>query len=246
MSQPEASKPEIVTMSTGAHNEALMEGRLTHSNTFKRSRIVMIIPAIAPIDPKVYLSHRSLIFPPNQACLPMLLYGAEVGDAYSRGIEAILADPNLRDWEYILTIEADNIPPPDGVLKLIRRMEDNPQFAGIGGLYFCKGPAGPPHIWGDITDPNVNYRPVPPRPGELIECYGTSMGFNLWRMEMFRDARLPRPLFPTKASKDGVGTQDLAFWGEARKFGYRCAVDCGCPVGHIDISGSFGPKGFVW
>jgi hypothetical protein len=61
------------------------------------------------------------------------------------------------------------------------------------------------------------------------------MGFNLWRMEMFKDKRLPRPLFRTKAGSEGVGTQDLAFWGEARKLGYRCGIDCSVLVGHYDV-----------
>jgi hypothetical protein len=44
----------------------------------------------------------------------------------------------------------------------------------------------------------------------------------------------------------GIGTQDLAFWNDARKYGYRCAVDCGVLVGHFDYNGSFGQKGVVW
>jgi hypothetical protein len=67
------------------------------------------------------------------------------------------------------------------------------------------------------------------------------MGFNLWRMSMFKDPKLEKPLFKTKASpSEGVGTQDLAFWSMAKKYGYRCAVDCGVLVGHVDGSG------FVW
>jgi hypothetical protein len=66
------------------------------------------------------------------------------------------------------------------------------------------------------------------------------MGFNLWRMSMFKDEKLPRPLFRTKSSaEEGVGTQDLAFWGEARKHGYRCAVDCRVLVGHFDSGADF-------
>lgn len=237
---------QIVSYDFGSHNAALAAGKLTHGNTYKKSRVVMIVPAIAPIPPKVYLSHRSLIFPPNQAMYPLLAMGYEVGDAYSQAIESILAHPDLSQWEYVLTMESDNCPPPDGVLSLIRRMDENPQFACIGGLYWCKGPGGCPHIWGDITDPVVNFRPVMPRAGELIECYGTSMGFNLWRMEIFKDQRIKRPLFETKASKDGVGTQDLAFWGEARKYGYRCAVDCAVAVGHYDFGGSFGQPDTMW
>lgn len=237
---------QIVSYDYGRHNEALQRGEHIHGNTWKKSRILYIIPSGATIPAKVYLSHRSLIFPPNQAMYPMLVEGCEVGDAYSRAIETILAHPDLSQWEYVLTIEHDNCPPPDGVLTLLRRMEENPHLSCIGGLYWCKGPGGAPHIWGDITDPIVNYRPVMPRAGELIECYGTSMGFNLWRMDMFRDKRLKRPLFETKAGINGVGTQDLAFWGEARKYGYRCAVDCSVLVGHYDYEGKFGPPDTMW
>lgn len=237
---------QIVSQDLGAHNKMLAEGRHIHGNTWKKSRIIYIIPSGQSIPAKVYLAHRSLIFPPNQGMFPMLVTGMEVGQAYSSAIESIIAHPDLGQWEYVLTIEHDNIPPADGVLKLIRRMEANPQFACIGGLYWCKGPGGAPHIWGDITEPVVNFRPVMPRAGELIECYGTSMGFNLWRTEMFKDKRFPRPLFQTKASIAGVGTQDLAFWGEARKLGYRCAVDCDVAVGHYDMNGDFGIPDFTW
>lgn len=237
---------QIVSYDFGAHNAALRSGSHIHGNTWKKARIVMIIPSSQTIAAKVALSHWNLIFPPNQGVYRMLVTGCEVGDAYSSAIEQIIANPELSAWEYVLTVESDNIPPPDGVLKLIKRMEDNPHLSGIGGLYWCKGPGGAPHIWGDITDPVVNYRPVMPRPGELIECYGTSMGFNLWRLDMFKDKRLPRPLFQTKASVNGVGTQDLAFWGEARKHGYRCAVDCDVAVGHHDLEGKFGPPDYTW
>jgi len=60
------------------------------------------------------------------------------------------------------------------------------------------------------------------------------MGFNLWRMAMFKDPRLQRPLFRTIAGKEGIGTQDLSFWSGARKHGYRCAIDCAVTVGHFD------------
>lgn len=237
---------QIVSYDFGAHNAALRSGQHIHGNTWKKARTIMIIPSSATMAAKVALSHWNLIFPPNQGVYRMLVTGCEVGDAYSTAIEGIIAHPDLSQWEYVLTVESDNIPPPDGVLKLIRRMEDNPHLSCVGGLYWCKGPGGAPHIWGDITDPVVNYRPVMPRAGELVECYGTSMGFNLWRMEMFKDKRIARPLFQTKAGINGVGTQDLAFWGEARKYGYRCAVDCDVLVGHHDLTGAFGPADFTW
>jgi hypothetical protein len=36
--------------------------------------------------------------------------------------------------------------------------------------------------------------------------------------------------------QEGIGTQDLSFWGEARKLGYRCAIACDVLVGHYDVT----------
>jgi hypothetical protein len=126
-------------------------------------------------------------------------------------------------------------------------MEMHPEMSCIGGLYWTKGPGGVPQIWGDVRDPVPNYRPQLPDPnGGLVECVGTGMGFNLWRLSMFKDERLRRPWFKTQADATGVGTQDLYFWSDARKYGYRCAVDCGVRVGHYDLKGEFGQEDFVW
>lgn len=158
----------------------------------------------------------------------------EVGEAYTAAIEQVLAHPELKDWEYILTLEHDNTPPADGVLELIKRMEAHPEYSCIGGLYFTKGETGVAQIWGDPKDPTLNFRPQVPKDGELVECCGTGMGFNLWRISTFKDDKLRKPWFKTLAGAGGVGTQDLYFWGDARKFGHRCAVDCSIKVGHFD------------
>jgi len=230
---------EIVGYDFGKHNAELQAAtsRILEGATWKKQRVIVLIPSAEMIPAKVALSHWNLMFPPNQGVYRMLCLGMEVGQAYSEGIEAILAHPDLSQWEYVLTVEHDNVPPPDGVLKLIARMEAHPEYSCIGGLYWTKGEGGAPQIWGDPKDPVLNFRPQPPVPGELVECCGTGMGFNLWRLELFRDKRLPRPLFKTKVSlEEGLGTQDLAFWSEARKYGYRCAVDCSVLVGHYEHS----------
>jgi hypothetical protein len=223
----------------GKHNADLhgTRGRLLRGGSFKRQRIVVILPAIAPIQPKVALSHWNLIFPPNNGVCRIIAEGMEVGDAYSQAIAGILAHPELSKWEYILTIESDNLPPQDGVIKLCAQMEAHPELSCIGGLYYTKGHGGVPQIWGDPNDATLNFRPQLPEEGKLIECCGTGMGFNLWRMSLFKDDRLRKPWFKTVAGKEGCGTQDLHFWGDARKYGYRCAIDCSVTVGHMDDNG---------
>jgi hypothetical protein len=222
----------------GLHNRNLEEStkRIFEGATWKSQKVIIILPAARTMSTKVALSHWNLIFPPNQPVFRMLALGMEVGDAYNDAITSILAHPELSKWEYILTVEHDNVPPSDGVLKLIQQMDKHPELSCIGGLYWTKGEGGVPQIWGDPKDPVLNFRPQPPVAGQLVECCGTGMGFNLWRVSMFKDEKLRKPWFKTLASAEGVGTQDLYFWGDARKYGYRCAIDCSVLVGHHDLA----------
>lgn len=232
----------VVTDMGGAHNEDLdaTKVRIMKGGSWKRQNIIVIIPAADTLPAKVALSHWNLAFPPNNGVVRILAQGMEVGDAYSSAIQGILADPTLSTWQYILTIEHDNCPPGDGVLKLVEQMENHPEYACIGGLYFTKGPGGVAQIWGDPKDPILNFRPQLPDPaGGLVECNGTGMGFNLWRLDMFKDQKLRQPWFKTQ-TVGGVSTQDLYFAADAKRYGYRFAIDCSVKVGHYDLLGTHG------
>ncbi len=233
-------EPQILLPSYGVHNSNLEEAarRIEKSSQWKKLDTIILIPAAGTIPTKVVSSWLNLMTPPNNAMYRMFCIGMEVGAAYSQAIEMILANPDLNKWKYILTIEHDNIPQPDALLKLLADMEEYPEYACIGGLYFTKGPDGVPQIWGDPRDVNINFRPQIPLSNTIQECVGTGMGFNLWRLEMFKDTRLRRPWFKTLTGMEGQGmmTQDLYFWSDARKYGYRCAVDTRIPVGHYDIN----------
>ena len=196
--------------------------------------MVVLIPSGKLIPAKAVLSWMNIIYPPNNNIVRIMTQGMEVGEAYSNAITNILAHEQLRDFKWLLTIETDNLPPADGVLKLIEKMEDRTELAALSGLYWTKGEMGAAQIWGDINDPVPNYRPQPPVPGEIVECWGIGMGFALWRLDMFKDERLRKPWFKTVAGLEGVGTQDLYFWADAKKYGFRCGVDCSILVGHLD------------
>jgi hypothetical protein len=254
------AKPQlVVTDMSGHHAQNMPEtvSRLQRGGSWKRQRIIVILPAADLVPAKCVLSWWNLAFPPNNGVVKIMALGDEVGEAYSRAIESVLAHPELSQWEYILTLEHDNAPPADGVIKLVERMEQHPEFAWIGSLYFTKGMGIPRNdgsgtvsgggcaqIWGDINDKSgINFRPMPPDPnGGLVECHGTGMGMTLFRLAMFKDERLERPWFRTKrgANGEGLATQDLVFAADAKKHGYRCAVDCGVKTGHYDLKGEFG------
>ena len=228
--------PQIVSSYDGGkHNADLDETlkRLSAEGAYKDLSCVMVVPCFGSIPTKAVAAWLNLYAAPNAKFTRLFAVGMEVGAAFTAAIESILAHPDLSKWKYMLTLEHDNLPPPDGLVKLLAQMEAHPEYACIGGLYFTQGPGGVAQIWGDPRDPVLNFRPQLPRPGELVECCGTGMGFNLWRLDMFKDERLRRPWFKTQV-ENGVSTQDLYFWGDARKYGYRCAIDCGILVGHYD------------
>lgn len=242
-------KPQLIVQDLGGeHNRDLKKtvARLDRGGSWKKQRVIVVLPAADSIPAKVALSHWNLAFPPNNGVVRILALGYEVGDAYSTAIEGILANPELAQWEYVLFIEHDNAPPPDGVIKLIEQMEQHKELHAIGGLYFTKGPGGAAQIWGDVRDPIINFRPQLPDPsGGLVECYGTGQGFTMFRLSVFKDEKLRKPWFVTQ-TKNGVSTQDLYFWSDARKHGYRCAIDCSVKVGHYDLRGDFGEPDFMW
>lgn len=242
-------KPEINLFdNTGVHGMDVLKTseRLEKEGMWKRQRIIMLLPSATMVDAKAAMSWLNLVWPPNQGVVKLLLQGMEVGAAYTEAIEQILAHKVFSEFEYILTVEHDNLPPADGVLNLIKSLEERPDVDCMSGLYFTKGDGGCAQIWGDPKDPVLNYRPCVPRDGEVVECNGVGMGFALWRMQVFKHPQITKPFFKTEAGPEGGGTQDLYFWRVNRGLGFKCAVDCRVKVGHIDTEGTFGVPGMVY
>jgi hypothetical protein len=168
---------------------------------------------------------------------PIFASGMEVGAAYCSMIESILINPVLKDWKYILTIEEHNIPPADGLLKLYESMD---KYDVVQGLYWTKGEGGQPMIYGSPNVMPKNFIPQKPIADTVMECNGLGMGFNLFKLDIFKDTRLPKPWFKTVQEVIGGGarayTQDLYFYENAAKYGYKYACDCRVKVGHYDFA----------
>lgn len=242
-------EPQIVTtFDAGYHNQnlSLSVKRLEKAAAYKDLSTIIVIPALGTLPTKVAASFMNLYSPPNQKRVVLWALGQEVGEAYTRCIEMILAHPELSQFKYILTMEHDNLPPADGHLRLLQAAEAHPEYDCIGGLYWTKGEGGQPQIWGNPKEP-LNFKPLPPDVnGGLVECVGTGMGFNLFRLEMFKDKKLRKPWFKSQADSGGVATQDLYFWGDAFKHGHKAAIDCSVKVGHYDYEGKFGMPDTIW
>ena len=231
-------EPQIVTINTGYHNKdiEIAQERLLKAKSYQDLSTIIICPTRGQIPAKVVQAWMSLIRPMNQKVLgPLFAIGMEVGEAYNNLIETILANPELSKWKYILTIEEDNIPPIDGLLKLYENMD---KFDVVGGLYWTKGEEGQPMIYGNPQEVPKNFFPQIPRTDTTQAANGLGMGFNLFKMEIFN--KMPKPWFktlqdviPGQGAK--VYSQDLYFYENAAKYGFTFACDTRVRVGHYDF-----------
>ena len=93
-------------------------------------------------------------------------------------------------------------------------------------------------IYGNPTEMPKSFIPQVPVPDTVQECNGLGMGFNLFRLKMFKDSKLPKPYFKTLVEHTpGIGTkmftQDLYFYTNAGQLGYKFACDTRVKVGHF-------------
>lgn len=223
----------------GRHNKDLDHSinRLHEGKAYRDLSTICIVPTRGMIPAKAVQSWLGMMTPMNQKFTRMFAMGMEVGEAYNSMIEAILSNPVLSTWKYILTLEEDNLPPPDGLLKLYESMD---KFDVVGGLYWTKGEGGQPMIYGNPDVMPKNFIPQVPLPDTIQPANGLGMGFNLFKMDIFKDPNLVKPWFKTVQSYEpGKGgacyTQDLYFYEQAAKVGYKFACDTRVKVGHYDV-----------
>ncbi|MBI5400798.1 MAG: hypothetical protein HZB12_01635 [Candidatus Yonathbacteria bacterium] len=235
-------QPQIVVPDyKGYHNQdqTSTNARLEKAKSYRDLSTIIICPTRGVVPAKVVQSWMGLMRPMNQKVIgPLFAIGMEVGEAYNSMIEMILQNPELSKWKYILTIEEDNMPPPDGLLKLYEHMDD---YDVVGGLYWTKGEGGQPMIYGDPSVTPLNFIPQMPRVDGIQPANGLGMGFHLFKLDMFKDEKIPRPWFKTvqeftPQAGAKMYTQDLYFYENAGKAGYKFACDTRVKVGHYDFA----------
>jgi hypothetical protein len=198
------------------------------------------------IDKRVVNAWQGLISPMNQKRAVFFTSGHEVGQAYDAMIKQIVEHPQLKDWKYVLTMEDDNIPPPDAHLRLLETIEWG-KYDAVSALYFTKGEVNMPMAYGDPEEYRrtgvMDFRPRDVRTalaaGQVMPVNGIAMGCALWRMSLFRE--IPAPWYVTLndlvPGKGVVGmTQDLSFCQKARLASKTFAVDLSVKVGHLYIA----------
>lgn len=214
--------------------------------------VVCVIPTRGAIDAQVVNAWFQLLTPVNHKFTRLFVSGGEVGDSYNTAIAGILAHPQLSRFKYVLSLEDDNLPPPDGLLRLLESMaaaeKKGEDLWAVSGLYWSKGKDGVPLAFGDTRRPEWNLDFVEHAQDAVTPCYLIPQGFTLYRTDLFR--KLPYPWFKTVAEFDKSAppldqfmryTQDSHFCRTCFGAGLRVGVRADVRVGHLDIE-----TGQVW
>lgn len=208
--------------------------RVDKSKMYKDNSTIIICPTRGLFPTRVVQSWMKMMKPMNQNVAgPIFAESMKVDVAYETLIEYILSNEYLNKYKYILTIEEDNLPPVDGLLRLYEDMDD---YDAVGGLYWGKGENGFPMTFGNIDDP-TDFKPQTPIVDSLQRVNGLGMGFTLFKLDMFR--HIERPWFKTLGgiNEEGVAeanTQDLYFFKKAGLAGFKFGVDTRILVGHYE------------
>lgn len=223
-------------------------------STYKDNSTVIVIPTRAAPDTPgmgfiatpVVQAWQGLLAPMNQKRAILFASGHEVGQSYNAMIQNILANPELSKWKYIMTLEDDNIPPPDAHIRLLESIEWG-NYDAVSGLYFTKGEYNMPMAYGDPEEYKktgvLDFKPRDVRAalaaGQIMPVNGIAMGCALWRMQLFRE--IPPPWFVTindiiEGKGSACMTQDLSACERCIRAGKRFAVDMRVRVGHLDIA----------
>lgn len=196
------------------------------------------------LHPWVVESWKRFIKPMNMPVIDVMISGYEVGEAYEKGIESILANPNLNSFRHILFMEDDVIVPymNNSFGPLSKLTSNLDKYDVVSGLYWTKGEPSLPLVYGDGKMEGGSPMAVNRdwKMGDVVEVNGCGMGFTLMKREVFENPKLEKPFFKTISEiKNHVYsgfTQDLYFYSKIKALGYKIAVDTGVRCGHLDFS----------
>lgn len=227
---------------------------LIKGSTYKDNSVIVICPTRGMIHHRVVSAFMGMLAPMNQKKVGPLFAVApvqfatehEVGKAYDAMIGFILQHPELSKFKYILSVEDDNLCPPDALIRLLESIEEF-KLDAVSALYWTRGECNMPMAYGDPDEYRrtgvLDFRPRDIRDalskGHIMETLGIAMGCALWRMDLFK--QLPAPWFVTVSDvipEKGpmCFTQDLFFCQNAVKAGKRFGVDFRVKVGHLDVN----------
>lgn len=233
--------PAILTttdVALGRNNLNLEDARkrLKLSRSSENLSTICIIPHSGNIPAKVVQNWFNLTAGMNQRFLPLMINGNDKNMVYNNTIAQILTSPVSSLCRYILTMEENIVPPHDALWKIFEHMD---KFDVVGGLIWQTGiERVHPMVYGDPDKIPADFLPIPIANDKITPCRGLSTGFTLFKLDIFRDNRVPAPWFRSKIIAEPSDKRnpipDMYFFENIGKLGYKVACDTRVKVGNLD------------
>ena len=197
---------------------------------FENVQIVIATPSVrAEVPMLFYQSVMAMVLKTREKYPNMKFATLTTGNTYVHQARQNMVNSFLeKKADYMLWIDDDNIPPEDGLIKLLEREKDI-----VSGLYFKRRPPYEPLIMMKRRQGIGSERRADIfRDGatELLQIHSTGFGFILIKrevLEKMREARMPH-----FSMKVGLG-EDIWFCVQAQGAGYDIWLDPTVEVGHL-------------
>ncbi len=261
----------LVPAQKGTPIRPIRQITLDSGNDHWINRLLMVTPTRGLIRIEWHSAVRGMIVPPNHSMVSMVQHinafyptRFSVADAQNLAVREAIE----RDFEWLIFLEDDVLPPVDMLLRLDHYVRNGPPV--VSGLYYTKANPSQPLIYrGRGTGPYLDFKM-----GEQVWCDGLPMGCCLIHMGLLRamweDAQPyqvagsphhTREVFvsparawvsPTGDVNVTTGTSDLEWcdrvvaggyfkksgWGQYARKRYPFLVDTAIKCGHIAPDGT--------
>lgn len=197
---------------------------------FENAQIVIATPSVrSEVPMQFYQAVMAMVLKTREKYPNIKFATLTAGNTYVHQARQNMVDSFLKtEADYMLWIDDDNIPPEDGLIRLLEDKKDI-----VSGLYFKRRPPYEPLIMMKRRQGIGSERRTDIfREGatELTEIHSAGFGFILIKREVLEKMRELR--MPHFSMKVGLG-EDIWFCIQAQGAGYKIWLDPVVEVGHL-------------
>lgn len=154
------------------------------------------------------------------------VFGRTTADAYNEAIQTALND----GAHFMLTVEDDTFPPPDGFQKILARYREIGDPKVVLGGYYVKKTQFPEGVHIRVVAGKRQALTLSKEDSSLYEVYTIAQGFTLFPMEAFLQTEYPWTVTTPHLTQDSFLSQKL------REKGWKLLVDASIRCKHIDVN----------
>lgn len=215
----------------------------------KKAEIALCIPHQEIVSMEWALAFRNLHLPPH-------IYFFNRGMPIDCAREQMVRSALKHDVKYILFLDSDNVPPPEGAI-ILKAIAEQKNIDIVSGLYWArKRGQNTPAAWKIIERKGnmIKFAPIAIEKewlekGAIVEVDVIGLGFCLIKVDVFRKLEEKNPGKPF--FEWGLGRPNLPQVSEDFNFFLRCIdelnihpyVACSVPVKHICMCEKNGQTG---